>query len=196
MSTHTTYGRANDDASQASLSIRRYQAAVGFMAYENTVFWTRAGFFLVAETALLGFIGSNLPEYGAEYVSVQAVGALVLSIVGLVMSRLWWLALRRGEFWILERKRVVDQLEEAALGELQMIRGEDPELLGPRRGGAKAVAYHLVRLFFTVWFLLALYTSAVLVNALVEGKPAANPSVERSAGAAAHLEQRYAKEPI
>src|SRR5205085_2093509 len=43
--------------------LKQYEIIVGHLRFEHTAFWTRFGFMLVAQTALLGFFAQALLEH-------------------------------------------------------------------------------------------------------------------------------------
>jgi hypothetical protein len=64
-----------------------YQAAVSLMTAEGNLIWTRYGLMILAHTIILTAIGltSSTPQ------PVKAIIFVGLSLVGLVLCRVWWL---------------------------------------------------------------------------------------------------------
>jgi len=53
-------GSTTEESIDHDLALKRYDIVFRYSIYENTIFWTRAQFFLVANAALFGFVISKL----------------------------------------------------------------------------------------------------------------------------------------
>ena len=102
----------SDDIDRA---LHRYGILMSQLQYESTAYWTRAGFFLVANAALLGLLGRSMaPE------DVSAMSCLI-PLVGVLLSVLWFRAMWSGAWWIERWHALLRQLEPCAFGRLKVI---------------------------------------------------------------------------
>ena len=46
---------------QTDLALKRYDVLFRYLAYENTVYWSRSQFFLVANAGMFAFAAAKLP---------------------------------------------------------------------------------------------------------------------------------------
>lgn len=149
-----TEAKVPEDDGQA---LERYRIVMGYLQYENSVFWQRGHFFFLTSAALFGFVSSRLPLLTRNS-SWENVGAtLVMSIAGLVLCLLWKRALDAGNFWIAHWHHILrDQLEPLAFPEdIRVLRDFGPEPADPRRVKARLVAEGPIYLFMVLWLLLA-----------------------------------------
>jgi hypothetical protein len=143
-----------------SPQLEQYGILLSYLQYENTTFWTRAGFFLVAHTALFGFVVQILPPFDRCLASWERVAiSVIVGITGLLLAKIWWKALRKGEEWIDRWHTCLLELEPLAFGDMQVLRGAvTPGLTrDPKRHGARAVADWVVYLFSVLWGLVFVY---------------------------------------
>jgi len=82
------------------MALKQYDALLRYLAYENTVYWTRCQFFLFASIGLLGLSAAKFP---AQHSAATPVAVLVLAsilAVGFCLTALWLVILRKAEIWI------------------------------------------------------------------------------------------------
>jgi hypothetical protein len=126
------------------LALRRYDAMLRYFVYENTIYWTRSQFFLVANAGLFGFIASKLMT--AEGLARPAI-LIAVCLGGLVLSLLWYRVLRSAEYWTSRWESVCVELEEQAFGGIEVLRNCMPK----GHFSTKAVARHSAMLFIGIW---------------------------------------------
>lgn len=137
------------------LNLRRYAAALGYLQYENTTYWTRSQHFLVAHTFLLGFVVTKLPVTSKELTWARIVCLGVASLGGLVLARLWFDGLKAGEYWINHVTDVVRLFEDKSFpAGTKLIQKFDHK---PGYVSAKLVAHRLAKLFSVLWLASFLY---------------------------------------
>ena len=133
--------------------VERYRTVLNYLAYENTMFWQRGNFFLVASSALIGLVTVSMirTEIGG------ALMTLVMSVAGGVLIFFWLRGLRAGEFWIYHWHTILKKLEGAAFGELCLLRDFKPDKNYPTFVRARPLAYGPPIVFAILWFLIVLY---------------------------------------
>jgi hypothetical protein len=148
-----------DAGDHDGVALTRYGILMSYLAYENNMFWQRAGFFLLASSALVAFSAQSL----LKLVATDA-GTLVLPLgaaaFGLALARLWYRTLAAAEKWIEHWHRLLKALESQAFADMSVF--DDPRL--DRSTSLKAMAYHVIRLFVVFWIASAAY-AVVLVTA-------------------------------
>lgn len=133
--------------------IEKYGILMSYLEYENSMFWGRANYFLLAQTALFGFTLTNLPALVKSTPLEKIIIPGVAGVVGLIIAYSWWKALKSGELWINRWHTLIISLEPKVFGELNVIRERDPK--GER---AKNTAYHMVIIFIFLWLLAIIYS--------------------------------------
>lgn len=141
------------DSNLKELHVNRYGVLLPYLAYENTMYWQRGLFFLVANSALLGFTATMLNRTNNAF----SDASLLISIAGLVITYYWWQGLRTGEFWIHHWHKVLEQLEEKAFGDVALLRNFTPDPKSPPRVQARPLARGPVILFAAIWALIVIY---------------------------------------
>lgn len=93
-------------------ALERYRIVMGYLQYENTVFWQRGLFFFLTSGALFGYVSSRLPLLTPNSSWEIVWATLIMSIAGLFLCLLWKRALDAGNFWIAHWHHILrDQLE-------------------------------------------------------------------------------------
>jgi len=94
---------------ELACDIENFKMVAEHYRQDLRMFWTRANFFLLGQTALLSAYVAILPSL----ISEQIVIAIVISIFGISLSLFWWLVLEESVFWIDQwRKQTVKLSEE------------------------------------------------------------------------------------
>jgi hypothetical protein len=141
-----------DEATEKQeLALKKYAPILAYLGTEATMFWNRSQLFLVAHSALLGFIGKDLPT-PKESDPARLGIFIVWAAVGLLMSGLWHLAITVGDQWVDWWKNTLIQLEPEAFGSIELWR-KRPKT--PVR--ARTVARLAALLFSIVWVGLLVY---------------------------------------
>ena len=97
---------------------------------------------LIAQAALFGFAVQILPNFSSDQASWdRIIISLVMGIAGLILSNIWWRALKSGEKWIKHWSELLRKLEPKAYGSMMLLRNQKSI------GGTKRIAYKIVYLF-------------------------------------------------
>lgn len=139
-----------DEMLGSELALKRYDTMLRYFAYENTIYWTRSQFFLVANAGLFGFIASKVMTVEGVAQPVIPIG---VCLAGHILSLLWYRVLRSAEYWTLRWEGVCVGLEEAAFGTIEILRNCRP--VG--HFSTKAVARHSALLFIGIWVASLVY---------------------------------------
>lgn len=142
------------------LALRRYDIVLRQFASETNMFWVRAQFFLLANTALVAFTLNQMPMGDRIFPSWNRLLTLgLVSGVGGTLTWLWRSALETGEQWIDHWKEViVGDLEAPAFGNIALLREWKLKRPDVRRSlSTKKLAHWLARIFAVVWSLNLAY---------------------------------------
>jgi hypothetical protein len=155
----TAKSTANPDPQAVDLALKRYGEVFRYLIYENTVYWTRSQFFLIANAGLLGFVTAKLPFSFREFAYSQAAALAVACLGGMYLTWLWSRALSTGEHWISRWETICISFESEAFGSTEVLRNGR---LG-KPDSAKRVAHRCVALFVALWILAATYLAAMMI---------------------------------
>ena len=81
-------------------ALEAYRNLVGYLQYENTVFWTRLGFIYVANAALLAATIKPLESHLQDPQSRISIVLVVLGIVGVLLCLAGDYFAKDGKIWI------------------------------------------------------------------------------------------------
>lgn len=151
-----------------SASLQRYGILMSYLQYENTMYWQRASFFLVASTALFGFFATRVPSFQAETPWDQVGAIAVVGLTGIGLSVLWGRSLDAGEYWVTHWHSLLQQLEPQAFGDLNVLRGTESSEKVPKRPRARVIPRRALALFYTLWSLLLAYGLAIAALKLLD----------------------------
>jgi hypothetical protein len=146
--------------SNEELSLKRYDTVFRYLAYENTVFWSRSQFFLVANAGMFGFVATKIPTSFTGLTWPQIAIPAIASIAGMLLSYFWCRALTAGEYWIRRWEGICESLEPEAFGTYEVLRncrGSDR----PKSG--KVVARHSASLFIALWLMMFAYLMGLVI---------------------------------
>lgn len=158
----TMNGEAKE--SDGKTALERYRIIMGYLQYENSIFWQRGHFFFLTSGALFGFVLSKLPLL-TENSSWEIVGTtLIMSIAGLSLCYYWKRALDAGDFWVAHWHHILrDQLEPLAFpDDVRVFREFKPESGDPHRVEARLAARGPLYLFSILWILLVLLSCCAI----------------------------------
>jgi hypothetical protein len=165
------------DKDQIDLALKRFDCIFRYLAYENNVYWVRGQFFLLGNTALLGFELNNIPTKGPTTPTWnQILASGIAALTGVVLTLLWQAALTAGDHWIHHWMEILrNDLEPDAFGQIHVMREwsfrQPPS--GPRRSrSAKRLAHLLALLFGVVWIIAILYVAFLAWAKFVGWTPA------------------------
>jgi hypothetical protein len=139
-------------------ALKRYDIVMSHLRFEHNQFWTRFGFMMVSETALLGFLVLLL----INAVPGPKLGPLVFAVPISVMAITLLLHFRRlhdiTAYWIQHYLEIIDNLEPQAFGELEVgrhrVRAKAP-------GHLRDVALRITWLLLLIWVIVS---SGVLIG--------------------------------
>ena len=135
-------------------ALRMYDTFTRYLAYENTIMWTRAQHFLVAHSALLALFGlvafGKVSAESIDQTAFASAAAFVVCVLGICLSILWHRALISGEFWSAHWQDILRELEPTALGPIPAFRKFDS---GRPFVRAVGVARQCAWLFTAVWII-------------------------------------------
>jgi hypothetical protein len=141
-----------------SNKLEQYGIIMSYLQYENSMYWGRANFFLIACTALFGFVAMNLPTLTKATRWESLLALLAASGAGLALSLLWKLGLQSGEFWIHHWHSVLKDLEQGAFEDLTLLRQFQPNQGSPKHVSARKVARSTLLVFYVLWGVLLVYS--------------------------------------
>lgn len=140
-------------------ALEKYGIMLSYLAYENSTFWTRSGFFLVVHAGLLAFIAtSGLPIRSSPL--DKMIPSIAITVIGIMLGIAWLLALAGGNYWIDRWHSVLVTLEQDAFKNLNVLRGavwaEGGETKQSTRAflahiGGKYIAYFVAIVFTVLW---------------------------------------------
>ena len=141
------------------LALRRYAPILGYLQYENTVYWTRFHVFLLANSAFLALIANGLP-FSTAVVWARLYTLMVAASAGLILSFLWWRVMIAARGWIDRWHAILQELEPLAFVHIQIWRGYD---VAEGRFPIKRITQATVGLFVAMWMLVIIYLVVVMV---------------------------------
>jgi hypothetical protein len=139
------------------LALRRYSTIMAYMGTECSMFWSRSQLFLVANSALIGFIAKDIPSPSGPRDMAKLWIYLILSIAGLSLCLLWHIAITVGSKWIDWWRKKMDELEVDAFDTTILWRERPPTGWWHARTVARATAM----LFTVLWFSLFAYVTTL-----------------------------------
>ncbi len=141
------------DYESTKIALSRYDIAMSHLRFELNQFWTRFGFMMVSETALLGFFFVILVDAVPEPKLVRLV--LALPICGVALSLLGYFRSLHGitAYWINRYLKVLDKYEPAAFDDFPMGR---KEVRDAAPGHLRDVAMRVIALLVVLWVLLTI----------------------------------------
>jgi hypothetical protein len=142
------------------LALKRYAAILSYLQYENAIYWTRSQHFLFAHAAIFGFFASQLSAKPTGKAWMLHVATSVVALAGLALSGIWWRALTAGDYWINRWQRLLQELEQHAMGDLCLMR---PSMSEPKRPRARLVAKQAAILFVILWSIALAYAISCLI---------------------------------
>ncbi len=158
--------RATDFADERAtdLALRRYDVIFRYLAYENTVFWTRSQFFGAAQLGLLIFAGAKLPSDPATANIWGLIMPFIITGCGVLLTLLWASTLKRAQSWIDHWHALCIELESTAFGQHFVLR----ETAAAKSGAdsIKKLARCATLLFFMLWGSIAFYLGFCVVRIL------------------------------
>lgn len=182
-------------ADRAKLANERYRTVSAVFTYENSIYWTRSGFMLVAQAACLsGALRLLEAEKPTTRASLLLVGA---SAFALVLCWAWLRIIKAGIWWTDRWTRILRKLEPAAMDdsketEIWVLRMDSNEWSKPpananeqRIASTRQAPRFIAWAFVVVWTIALLIGGYNLLQKYVESLPGGTPNVVGPAGAIA-----------
>lgn len=137
-------------------ALEKYSTILEYLAYENTTFWTRSGFYLVAQSALLGFIGSAIITSNKQTLTDARSWLIGFCLVGIILAISWILALYYSNKWIDKWHSTLIDIEPEAFGNIRLLRGQVKPggFKSMMEFGVKTQVYLIAILFLIVWVMI------------------------------------------
>jgi len=153
-----------DEKDRIDIALKRYDSILRYIAYENSVYWTRAQFFLVANSALLALVFSQFGrETPSEVLWSRIVFQIIACVIGGLLTWLWKGVVENGDQWLRHWKEILEyDLESDAFGSINVVRPwefrtpPDPPL--SRARSTRQIARWLVYLFAGAWSIGMFYS--------------------------------------
>jgi hypothetical protein len=144
-------------AEEQKIALERFRNVVGYLQYENTVYWTRSGFLLASQAALLGFGARVLPtSTGSNNASAIAI-CMVLALVALVICLIGLRMVDNSVTWINRWISILREIEPLAYGDMRVFRDTEASSEIPGKHFARDTAKYLIFVFVVAWLALLSY---------------------------------------
>ena len=138
-------------------ALEAYRNLVGYLQYENTVFWTRLGFIYVANAALLAAAIKPFESHLQCPENPTSIALSVLGVVGVLLCLAGVYFAKDGKIWIDYWTEKLIQIEPAGYGDVTLFRSRPLH-----KTRLRETANALMGMFFLLW--IALIVVAVLHN--------------------------------
>jgi hypothetical protein len=138
--------------------LKQYGILMPYLQYENSTFWVRNSFFLLANTVLFGIVFSIIStSISKKTLNREAMFiSLFVSVIGLFLSILWIFAIRKGEYWINRWSKILKEIEPEAFDSLEVLRKAENDT-GKDYLGVRRIAQFVSYLFLGSWMVSIFY---------------------------------------
>jgi hypothetical protein len=136
------------------VALTRYGQVLGYLQYENTVYWTRVGFVMAAQAVLIAFGAKLTLEVQKPHSPLSLPVALGSGVLGLVLCLLGLRMVQGSVRWIDHWHKTLHALEPIAYGGTQVFRDTDHTVRGNHNYSAKDAASQVMYVFIVAWLLL------------------------------------------
>ena len=140
-------------------ALEKYGLLMSYLQYENSIYWTRSNFYLLACTALFGIASSSIPSPSLNFSFHKIIAFFIISGAGLYLTFLWHQSVKSGEYWIEHWHVILKNLEPDAFSKIHVLR--DFELPGKKKVSARQIQKRTLFLFYWLWVLLLIYSIIV-----------------------------------
>jgi|GEM_PF-5153552 len=137
-----------ESTARTELALKRYAILNAYKSYEGNMYWVRSQNFLIAHSALFGFVFTNFPLSIKTSPLIKFYILIIPCIAGLILALLWRRVLKSGEQWVQHWDSILIKLENDAFGDIQVHRPFTNKL---RPISAKATARIMSFLFIILW---------------------------------------------
>jgi hypothetical protein len=158
---------------EQKIALEKYRNILGYLQYENTIFWTRSSFIIVAQASILGFSFRLFPIEGNP-TWTQLFIILFVGVIGIVLCIIWAKMNKSSIFWINRWITLLKRIEPDAYGEIEVFRGIDDISSEKAKVHSLRRASDYVRnIFLITWILFIGYSiifGVIKYTNLVESK--------------------------
>ena len=138
-------------STDVDVALKRFDILFRYLAVENTLYWTRSQFFLVANAALLAALANFLKSATLHELKIQeACIVATIGVIGLCLTLFWGCVLKSSEKWLEWWEKQCLYYEKTAFDGCGVLSESRP----PGHRSIKAVARWTVRLFLIIWPLI------------------------------------------
>jgi len=161
------------DAKDIDVAVRRYDTLMQQNRFEHTSFWSRFGFMMVSQMALLGFFLRAIADAALQSDLTSVVMSLLLAIPLLALGLLLIGRFERlhhiTHWWIKRWLKLILEHEDAAFGDMEIVRGAERDKLSDKIGGVRAEAMAITGVLKRAWHagILAIVVVAVAKSQLL-----------------------------
>jgi hypothetical protein len=147
------------DKGNKELILKQYDILMQQNRFEHTSFWTRFGFMMISQMALLGFflnlLLNGLKETNPRYLLLT----LPLCLVGLTLVYFFYRLQKITKWWVDRWLELILRLEQGAFADINVVRKASEQ----SPGSVRRVATWFTSLFAIIWS-LAVITIIFLVT--------------------------------
>ena len=143
-----------DKADEQRVALQQYGYVMGYLQYENSVYWTRVGFVIAAQAALVAFGAGQMSEAAKTHSVFPAIITIGSGLLGVILCLLGLRMTEGSVRWINHWIKILCALELKAFDDIQVFRDSDNIV----QGGLRGAANHVLYVFMGAWgILLALF---------------------------------------
>jgi uncharacterized protein involved in cysteine biosynthesis len=144
-------------AEEQKIALEQFRNVVGYLQYENMAYWTRSGFLLATQAALLGFSARVVPT-STNALSAPAIAICVcLAVVALIICWIGLKMINNSITWIDRWIQILREIEPLAYGDRKVFRGTETSYGDPGKHFARDTAKYLIFVFVVAWLALLVY---------------------------------------
>jgi hypothetical protein len=136
------------------LALERYRNVIGYLQYENGIFWTRVGFIIAAQAGLIAFDVQLLFSVLQKPNSLAFWFVGGICVLGLAICFIGLRTTSGSKRWIYRWRDILLKLEPDAYGEIEVFRGTENSAPGLPRHSTREAANHLLYVFVASWLVL------------------------------------------
>ncbi len=159
-STSTVSNKQPSLLERQKIALERYRNVIGYLQYENAIYWTRVGFFITAQAALVGFGGRLLFDALGKFDTLGFWFAGGICVLGLALCTIGLRTTKGSLRWIYRWQSILRKLEPDAYGEIEVFRGTENGLPGLSGYSVRDAANHVLYVFGVSWLGLLIVLAA------------------------------------
>ncbi len=159
---HKGNGMAPQLGKDNKLDLERYGKILGYLQYENTIYWSRLGFIFASQAALLGFSVRFLVNALTHPSYITSGLAIGLAVVGLLLCRIGRQMVQGGLRWLYRWERLLREIEPFAYGDLEVLRNSKTDEPGTMNISVRNLANKVLDVFIWTWIVVLTVVLLVL----------------------------------